>query len=388
MTNYVTVACERSRLLGELRDADRRKDEFLATLAHELRNPLAPIRNALEIMQLCGDDPHIISESRSMMERQLQQMVRLVDDLLEVSRISRGKVDLRKEKTDLATIVQSALEISRPLIDQAGQQLLVQLPSRPVFVDADVTRLAQVFANLLNNAAKYTPRGGRIDLTVQQQGNMVDVSIKDDGIGIPESMLIRVFDLFTQVDRSLEKSQGGLGIGLTIVKRLVEMHGGTVAAKSAGTDRGSEFVVQLPLVASLTHANKQSDPSNGSTIARRRILVVDDNHDAAITMSMMLKLLGHELRTAHDGEAAIEEAEEFRPEVMLLDIGLPKLNGYDVARHIRSQVWGRTLFLVALTGWGQQDDKRRAAEAGFDHHFTKPVDPVALQKLLTGLSIN
>jgi signal transduction histidine kinase len=370
-----------------LREADRRKDEFLATLAHELRNPLAPIRNGLQILRLGRGNHQAEEQARGLIERQVQQMVRLIDDLLDLSRISRGKIELRRERIDLAAAVQSAVETSRPLIEQSGHALTLSLPAEPVFVDADVTRLAQVFANLLNNAAKYTQRGGGdIRLSVEPLGREVAVSVRDNGVGIPAPMLPQVFEMFTQVDRSLERTQGGLGIGLSIVKRLVEMHGGTVEAHSEGRGQGSEFVVRLP---ALTPAAEEPGPrSDGEEPAgapvRRRILVADDNVDAAASLAMMLEFMGNEVRTAHDGVAAVEAAAAFRPDVILLDIGMPRLNGYDACRRIREQPWGRGIAIAALTGWGQEEDKRQSREAGFDHHLVKPVEPAALERLLAG----
>lgn len=365
-------------------EADRRKDEFLATLAHELRNPLAPIRNGLTVMRLASGDREAVEKARGMMERQVQQMVRLIDELLDLSRISRGKVELRLERVTLAAEVQSAVETSRPLIEGSGHELLVHLPSEPVFVNADTTRLAQVFSNLLNNAAKYTERGGHIRLTAEARDGEVRVSVKDDGIGIPPPMLPAVFDMFTQVDRSLEKSQGGLGIGLSIVRRLVEMHGGTVEALSAGHGQGSEFVVRLPTLAPpaaepgpMSEAGDPAEPA-----VKRRVLVADDNADSAESLAMMLELMGNEVRIAHDGLEAVEAAAQFRPEVIVLDIGMPGLNGYDACRHIREQPWGREPMIVALTGWGQVEDKRRSKEAGFDRHLVKPIEPAALGQLL------
>ncbi|HST21803.1 MAG TPA: ATP-binding protein, partial [Blastocatellia bacterium] len=378
---------ELQRLVLELKENDRRKDEFLATLAHELRNPLAPIRNSLQIMKLADDNRNAVEQARETMERQLQQMVRLIDDLLDLSRISRGTIELRRERGDLATVVQNAIETSRPVIEQSGHLLMTSIPVEPVFVDADVTRLAQVFANLLNNAAKYTEKGGRIWLAVEREGNEVVVSVKDTGVGIPAHQLPRVFEMFSQVDRSLEKSQGGLGIGLSIVKRLVEMHGGTVEAQSEGHGFGSEFIVRLPVLASLDHESQPPGKreEQASASAERRIVVADDNEDSAYTMAMMLKIMGNDVRTAHDGFEAIEAAEAFRPELILLDIGMPRLNGYDACRRIREQSWGKDVVMVALTGWGQDEDKRLSREAGFDHHLVKPIEPEALEKLLAAL---
>lgn len=384
--HYVTAAYERVRLIRELRDADRRKDEFLATLAHELRNPLAPIRNALHIMQLAGDDVAAVDQARSMMERQLRQMVRLIDDLLDVSRITRRKLELRKERVQLAAVIGNAVDTTRPLIEAAGHSLTITLPPDPVYLDADPMRLAQVFSNLLNNAAKYTDRGGRLTLTAALDGNEVVVSVRDTGIGIPAEALPTVFEMFAQVDRSLEKSQGGLGIGLTLVKRLVEMHGGRVEARSEGLGKGSEFVTRLPMAAARqTKRRALSESLRTTSRLTCRILIADDNRDSAESMSMLLRMMGNEVRTVHDGIQAVEEASAFRPDVVLLDIGMPRMNGYDVARAIREQRWGTGMILVALTGWGQDDDKRRAREAGFDQHFTKPVNPAALEQLIARL---
>jgi PAS domain S-box-containing protein len=372
-----------------LKEADRRKDEFLATLAHELRNPLAPIRNGLQIMRLAGADSPAVEETRTLMERQVRHMVRLIDDLLDVSRITRGKVELRKERVELANVVRNAVETSGPLIDASRHELAMTLPARPIYVDADVTRLSQVFSNLLNNAAKYTEPGGDIALVVERRGAEAMVAVRDNGVGIPPEMLPRVFDLFTQVDRSPERLQGGLGIGLTLVKRLVELHGGSIEARSGGRGLGSEFVVRLPMAA---------DPPPEGTIAKgdvgletpapgRRILVVDDNHDLARTLARLLTLMGHDTRTAHDGSEAVAAAEEYRPEVILLDIGLPVMNGHEVARTIRKQPWGRDILIVALTGWGQEGDRRRSKEAGIDRHLVKPVEPQTLRELLSRMTV-
>ena len=378
---------EREQLVAGLQEQDQRKDEFLATLAHELRNPLAPIRNGLQIMRLAKSGPEDNEKVRAMMERQLGQMVHLIDDLLDLSRISRGKFDLRRERIELATAIQQAIETSLPIIDQADHELLTDIAPGPIFVDADLTRLVQVFSNLLNNAAKYTERGGQIRLTVQHLGAEAVVSVRDNGIGIPPHMLQHVFEMFTQVDRHLDRSQSGLGVGLSIVQRLVQMHGGTVEARSDGTGRGSEFVVHLP-VALLSVGDERSDqPDPVHPIAHRRILVVDDNVDAAESLAMMLTMSGYETLTVHDGLQALAVAETFRPNVMLLDIGMPKLNGYEVCRRLRQEQWGEDMVVIALTGWGQEKDKRLSLEAGFDSHMVKPVLPDALEALLAeGLS--
>jgi PAS domain S-box-containing protein len=364
-----------------LREADRRKDEFLATLAHELRNPLAPIRNGLQVMRLAHADRGVVERARAMMERQLGHMVRLVDDLLDLSRISRGKIQLQRERVELALVVQQALETSRPVIEQGGHELTVTVPPEPILVDADTTRLAQVFSNLLNNAAKYTDRGGRIRLAVECRGAEVVVSVQDTGIGIPAPMLPKVFDVFTQVDRNLERAHAGLGIGLSIVKRLVEMHGGTVEAHSAGPGAGSEFVVHLPVAETggPAPAPAAGEPARSGA---RRVLVVDDNRDAAESLALVLELMGDEVRTGHDGLEALELAEAFRPQVVLLDIGMPGLNGYEVAQRIRHAPWGKDVVLLALTGWGQEEDRRKSQAAGFDFHLVKPIDPTALEKVL------
>ncbi|MBA3481384.1 MAG: response regulator, partial [Pirellulales bacterium] len=381
LAQIASVAVENARLYEELRNADRRKDEFLATLAHELRNPLAPIRTGLELMRMSGDDLVLIEEVRTTMEGQVQQLVRLVDDLLDVSRITSGKVTLRKERMELASVVQSAVEATRTIIEESRHKLTVTLPPQPVSLEADPTRLAQILSNLLTNAARYTPDGGHIWLTAERQGSDVVVTVKDTGIGIPADMLGRIFEMFAQVDRSLERSQGGLGIGLTLVKRLVEMHGGSVQARSHGPEQGSEFTVRLPIVTELVQAQPARDESL-SVSGKLRVLAVDDNKDAAKVLGMMLKALGNEVRTANDGLEALDVAAEFRPDIVLMDIGMPRLNGYDTARRMREQLWGKRMVLVALTGWGQEEDRQRTKDAGFDHHFVKPIEPAALRTLL------
>ncbi|MCW7539229.1 PAS domain S-box protein [Aquabacterium sp. A7-Y] len=366
-----------------LREADHRKDEFLATLAHELRNPLAPLRNGLEILRLAASDPQAQERARIVMERQLAQMVRLIDDLLDVSRISRGKIKLRIARVELAAVVRDAVETSRPLIEAAGHTLNIELREEPLFVDADLTRLAQVFSNLLNNAAKYTEPGGTIALRVERRGEEARVSVSDNGVGIAAPMLPRLFEMFSQGDRSIERSQGGLGIGLALVKRLVEMHGGQVAAASAGLGHGSEFSVQLPLARShVVEPVLPAAPAAAVETSGRRMLVVDDNKDAALSLAVMLQIMGNDARVAHDGLEALGVAASFQPEIILLDIGMPRLNGYETARLMREQPWGRHALLVALTGWGQDEDRRRSREAGFDHHLVKPVEPKALERLL------
>ena len=366
-----------------LAEADRLKDEFLATLAHELRNPLAPIRNGLKIMKLAGGNPVAVEKSRMMMERQVGQMTHLIDDLMDLSRIRGGKIVLQKVRLKVSDVVQDAVDTSRPLIEERGHELVVDVPPEPLYVDADRTRLAQVFGNLLNNAAKYTETGGRIRVAVERQGGDVVVAVEDNGVGIPAHMLTRVFDMFAQVDHSLEKSQGGLGIGLNIVKRLTEMHDGSIVAESGGHGTGSRFVVRLPVALAVT----TDGPDDHNEVpqakpARRRILVVDDNRDGATSLAEMLGIMGNDTQTAFDGLEAVAVAEAFRPDVILMDIGMPKLNGCESCRRIREQTWGRGIVIVAQTGWGQEDDKRKSQEAGFDFHMVKPVDPAALEKIL------
>jgi len=374
---------ELKRAEAALRIADRRKDEFLATLAHELRNPLAPIRTAVEILRHESTDAGELEWARDVIDRQAQQLTRLVDDLLDVSRITTGKLALRMEPLELSKVVHLAIETSRPLIEQRRHDLQLDLPSGKVVVKGDATRLAQVLANLLNNAAKYTDPGGSIRLSAQVQGNLLEISIKDSGIGIPAPMLPFVFDLFAQGDRHLERSHGGLGVGLTLVKRLVELHSGSIEARSAGVRAGSEFVVRLPLALDHTVVEAKKDRVMGQAAARPlRILVVDDNRDNAICLRMMLDLAGHETRTSYDGLEALEAAEAFRPQVILLDIGMPKLNGYEVCSRIRNEAWGAGMVLIAQTGWGQDEDRRRTQAAGFDHHLVKPVKQEALMEIL------
>ena len=374
---------ENNRVAAALMEADRRKDEFLAILAHELRNPLAPLRNALEAMRLKPHDREAASWARALMERQVAQMVRLIDDLLDLSRVSRGRIELRHERSDLATLVQGALDVCGPSIANAGHRLTVELPGTPMPLVCDPTRVVQVICNLLSNAVKYTPPGGHITLSARRRDDLFEVSVRDTGIGIPGDMLARVFDMFTQVPHAIERSQGGLGIGLTLVKRLVELHGGQVKAKSVGPGLGSEFIVRLPermtahaapmMVAALT--DKVSSP-------KQRILVADDNRDAADSLAVMLRIAGHDVRTAYDGQQALDLAETFKPSLALLDLGMPRVNGHDTARRLRETEHGRNIVIIALTGWGQPEDRNRSLAAGFDHHLVKPVDPSMLERLL------
>jgi signal transduction histidine kinase/ActR/RegA family two-component response regulator len=372
---------ERARVEEALRDADRRKDEFLATLAHELRNPLAPIRNSLHILRLSSSSDPAAEQVCEMIERQVSYLVRLVDDLLEVSRITRGKVELRMEPVELAAVIRSAVEASRPLIQASQHQLAIALPPQPLILMGDPVRLTQIFANLLNNAAKYMNQGGQIWLSAKRENGNVSVCVRDTGIGITSEMLPHIFKMFTQVDRSKRQSQGGLGIGLT----LVEMHGGKVEARSPGLDQGSEFVVSLPLSKDHFAVEKRAPETRVSVLPNRRVLVVDDNRDAAVSLGKLLGVLGAEVQVAHDGPSALAVVPTFRPNVVLLDIGMPGMNGYEVARRIREQPVGRNLMLIALTGWGQEQDRRLASEAGFDHHLLKPADVSALKSLFMSL---
>ncbi len=381
----ITLRKEAAEALGrfsiELTEADRRKNEFLAMLAHELRNPLAPIRNALHIIRLTEVGNTAVQSASAMMERQIGQMVRLVDDLLDVSRISRGNIELRKERVELASAIQHAVEAALPFCELMGQALTVTLPAQSVYLDADPSRLAQVIGNLLNNACKFTDKGGRIALVVDRDGDTAVLRVRDSGVGIAAEQLPRIFEMFTQIDTSLERSRGGLGLGLTLVKSLVEMHGGTVQVRSDGIDQGSEFIVRLPLLVDVPHPCVP-EPVPIEPVQRRRILVVDDNRDAATSLAELLEVIGHETSIANDGLEAVQAAETFRPDVVLLDIGLPKLNGFEAARRIRQQPWGKAMLLVALTGWGQEEDRRKSSEAGFDAHLVKPADPFALTELL------
>ena len=377
------------RLAADLSEADRRKTEFLATLAHELRNPLAPIRNGLGVMRLAGHNPATVARVRDMMERQVGHMVRLIDDLLDVARISGGKLELRCERADLKELLASAVETSLPLVEAGQHRLEVDLPAEAMMVDADVTRIAQVVANLLNNAAKYTPAGGRIVLSLRREGGMALISVADTGIGIPADALESIFDMFQQVDRHIERAQGGLGIGLSLVRRLVEMHGGSVTAASAGAGRGSSFEVRLPLAAAAPGDPAAQRGHDGAVPDRSggvRVLVVDDNVDAALTLSMILEAGGHTTRVAHDGVAALAAAQEFQPQVAFLDIGMPGMNGYDTASALRGMPGLEGMMLVALTGWGTESDRQRSSEAGFDHHLTKPAQLQAVQDLVSSLA--
>ena len=373
---------ERKHAEEDLREADRRKDEFLATLAHELRNPLAPIRNSLHIFRMAGIQDPTVERVADMMERQVQHMVRMVDDLLEVSRISRGKIELRKERIELASVLRSAVDTSLPLIEAGRHRLLVDVPEGSLPLNADPVRLSQVFANLLNNSAKYTPEGGEISLTVTVEQGSAAICVKDNGEGIPPAMLGRVFNMFTQVNTG-SRAQGGLGIGLTLARTLVHLHGGTIEAFSRGSGQGCEFLVRLPLAEQLPF--EEAVPSvrgDHAPLRLRRVLVVDDNHDAADSLGVLLQFLGAEVAVAHDGRSALETMRTFKPAVVLLDLGMPGMNGLEVARRMREDAELRGITLVALTGWGQREDRRRTHEAGFDYHLVKPADVDTLQSIL------
>ncbi|HET7504936.1 MAG TPA: ATP-binding protein [Kofleriaceae bacterium] len=380
LAQLAVVAIENTRLYDRLREQDRKKDEFLATLAHELRNPLAPIRTGLHVLQH-EVSPEQAARTRDMMARQLVHLVRMVDDLLDISRVTLGKITLQRQRVDLRAILDSALETTRSLLDAGRHELVVRLPSHAVPLDVDPTRLAQAFGNLLNNAAKYTPPGGRIAITAELEAATVIVRVKDSGIGIPVEMLPYVFDMFTQVGRTIERAQGGLGIGLTLVRRLVEMHGGSVAAESLGPARGSTFVVRLPL-AEVAEPSLATTADPARVAADLKILVVDDNVDAAEMLGMLLELRGYHTRLAHTGPAALDAAADFEPQVIFLDIGLPGLNGYQVAQRLRASGRQPQPVLVALTGWGTEEDRRQAKDAGFDGHLVKPVDIRQLEATL------
>jgi two-component system, chemotaxis family, CheB/CheR fusion protein len=369
-----------------LRLADRRKDEFLALLAHELRNPLAPIRYALAANKKPGRTPEQGRQAEAIIERQVAHMSRLLDDLLDISRITRGALELKKSRTEITSIIGAAIETARPILDAKHHTLVLDLPSRPVQLEADMVRLAQVFSNLLINAAKYTDPDGRIQLRVRQQDDEVIVSVTDNGIGISADMLPQVFNMFFQSHSALGRAEGGLGVGLSLVRGLLALHGGSVEARSEGTGRGSEFIVRLPLGgARLAIGEIEAEVDAIATNAGLKILVVDDNRDAADTCAMLLEASGHHVQTAYTGRQALELARVFRPHAVLLDIGLPDVDGYTLAGQVRGTPWGRGTVLVAVTGWGQEEDRKRAAAAGFDHHLVKPISAETVESLLQSL---
>jgi PAS domain S-box-containing protein len=383
ISHYVTGGYARLRLVENLRAADRRKDEFLATLAHELRNPLAPIRTGLEVMKMSDGRPEAVERMRATMERQVEQLVMLVNDLLDVSRITRGKLQLRTVRAELGSIVRSAVEASYPFIEESGHRLEISLPDQAVHIDADPHRLAQVISNLLNNAAKYTRRGGRIALEVTTGDKEVVVRVSDNGIGIPPAMLERIFEMFAQIDAASGSAYGGLGIGLTLVKSLVEMHGGSVRAESRGPGQGSTFSFRLPVLAQDgASAPAGSLPERVLQVPKRRVLVVDDNEAAATTLAMLIEHMGHETRVAGNGREGLELASTYLPDAIFMDLGMPVMDGWEAARALRDEEWGRKVLLVALTGWGQEEDRRKTRDAGFDHHLVKPAHPSAIREIL------
>jgi signal transduction histidine kinase/CheY-like chemotaxis protein len=391
--DQVAAMMERASLLEDLHRSelslklsDRRKDDLIATLAHELRNPLAPIRNAIGILRRSELNDPRLAWCRDVIDRQVLQMTHLLEDLLDVSRITRNKVELRRERVELSRAVDQAIETTRPLIESLGHQLSVALPDEPVHVYGDLTRLTQVFANLLNNAAKYTPSGGRIDVLVERDGERVRIVVRDSGVGLEGEQLAKVFDMFAQFAPALERSRGGLGIGLALARGLIELHGGRILAFSAGPGRGSEFVVHLPVMLSPQEEAATADAARAEVEAApgHRILVVDDNTDAAQTLSAMLSMQGQEVRAAYGGLEGLRIAEEWRPDAAVVDIGMPELNGYEVCRRIRAQPWGERMLLIACTGWGQYEDRQRARAAGFDFHLVKPIEADAVSRLLAG----
>lgn len=372
-------------LAADLSENDRRKNEFLATLAHELRNPLAPMSNMLEVLKRSDGNGEILKRAHETIERQLGQMVRLVDDLLDLNRITHDRLELRRSEVELSSVIQQAVEVARPLIDAAGHELTVELPDEPIYLNADRTRLAQVFGNLLNNSSKYTKAEGRISLKAKRVDDEVVVTVRDNGAGIPPDKLDSIFDMFMQVERTSDRSQGGLGIGLTLVKRLVDMHGGSIEPRSKGEGLGSEFIVRLPVLSKPSTASQDGSESTRTT-PTRRVLIVDDNRDSADSLAMLMQITNNEAYLAHDGVEAVEAIEKHRPEVVLLDIGLPKLDGHEVCRRVRKEPWGKDIVIIALTGWGQESDRQKSQEAGFDGHLVKPIDYDKLLDLLATLT--
>jgi signal transduction histidine kinase len=377
---------ERERTERLLSDADRRKDEFIAVLAHELRNPLAPIRHAIDVIRLSGDDPALVQSAHGIIERQVSHITRLVDDLLEISRINQGKIDLRMERVELASILASAVETSRPAIDAGQHQLFIDIPRETLVVHADPVRLAQVFTNLLNNAARYMDDGGRICLQARRDGDQVLVLVSDRGFGIPTDMLQRIFEMFSQVDRGAGVTRGGLGIGLSLVRKLVVMHGGDVEARSEGSGKGSEFLVRLPLVSGSSADELRSQDLPVGLGRSHRVLVADDNREAADSLGMLLRMLGAQVQVAYCGRDALALITGYEPDAVLLDLGMPDMDGYEVGRRIREDPRLRRVKLIAVTGWGRNGDRQRSRAIGFDHHLTKPVELGALRAVLGSLA--
>ncbi len=389
LAGRAAIALDNALLYKEMRDQDRRKNEFLAMLSHELRNPLAPITNAVHMLESSAPGSERRAWAQGVLNRQVKQLNRLVDDLLDVSRITQGKIELKMEPVNIADVVSVAVETARPFIDAQEHTLTVTLPQTAVRVRGDFSRLAQILANLLNNAAKYTDKKGRLDLEAMREGSDIVFRVRDSGIGIPAESQASIFDLFRQLGPSQDRSQGGLGVGLTLVKRLVDMHGGSITARSDGPGKGSEFTVRLPVLPEVLDSSIVIRPGVQSDAAgprkKHRILVADDNVDLAASMGLLLEMMGNEVRVTNDGMAAVAVETEFRPDVVFLDIGMQKLNGYDACRHIRGRQGERTPIIVALTGWGQAEDKRRSREAGFDHHLVKPIEPAVLEQFLAEL---
>jgi CheY-like chemotaxis protein len=387
LTGRAAIALDNAQLYQQLHDEDRHKNEFLAMLGHELRNPLTPIRNAAELLRRVGPDPERLNWAQGVIERQVKHLARLVDDLLDVSRITRGKIELHQEPLEVSEAIRTAVEISRPLLESRGHRFTISAPARPLWIKADPGRIAQVLGNLLNNAAKYTPEGGAISLTANQEDNDVVFRVVDNGTGISRDMLSNIFDLFAQGERPPNSLHDGLGVGLTLVRHLVHLHGGSVDVFSAGPNKGSEFVVRLPLLRDKALPSVESaqpevaqEPSNGL-----RVLVVDDNQDVAETVGQLLQWSGFEVQLAYDGEAALKLTSDFRPDAVLLDIGLPVIDGYEIARRLRAQPTGDRLIIIAASGYGQKEDQQRSLAAGCDRHLTKPIDPVQLTDLLNSL---
>jgi len=379
--NVLVDITDRKQAEDALKTADRSKNAFLAILAHELRNPLAPIRSAVQILNREGSLAPESQWALSAIERQLRQMARLIDDLVDVARITSNRLDLRTERVDLAAVLRAAVETSSTLVKAGGQELTVALPDEPICLDADPVRLAQAVSNLLNNAAKYTEPGGRIWLIAERHGGEAVITVRDTGVGMSPALLSNIFEMFTQGEQSRARTLGGLGIGLTMVRRLVEMHGGTVSADSGGQDMGSTFVVRLPIVESAAQQpHAEGSPTMGTSSLR--VLIVDDNRDAADSLAMLLRITGNDIRTAYDGPEALQVASEFRPDAVLLDIGLPKMDGHEVGRQIRREPWGQRICLIAVTGWSDETDRAKSRAAGFDHHLVKPLDTAHLAQLL------
>ena len=388
LATRAATAVDNALLFRKIQDEDQRKNEFLAMLAHELRNPLAPISNAVHIMRVSGDDPGKVAWARDLIARQLKQLVRLVDDLLDVSRITRGKIELKMGAVDVQQVMSAAIETSKPNIDGHRHTLSVQMPSEAMHVRGDFARVSQILSNLINNAAKYTPRGGRISLSAAREDDFVAFRVRDSGVGIPPEYLATIFDPFTQVDRTLARSHGGLGIGLTLVRRLVEMQQGTVVAKSEGRNRGSEFTVRLPAAVVAAAAPDAALSREIPSPAGLRVLVVDDNRDVADSTASVMRMNGCDVHVAYDGKAAIESVQRLKPDAVLLDIGLPTFDGYLVAEHIRAQPGNGRTMIVAVSGYGQEQDRARSKSVGFDYHVVKPIDPTVLANLIGSLRLS